>query len=305
MYHRVLWLMVIATLIACGYLSFHGSEQEKEITELHTKIGAMTVSDHDQQNQLTELKDHLAKAEEALLEAQKDSRRKADAANSTRPRVSRNASDSKLRNDPGYAAFLHRQELRDLNRVYGEELAKLNLSPDKLAKVKDLLIARSDAIKDARETAQDSGLDRASMKSVITKATNDVDDEIKNLVGPDTFAQVQATQKTSETKMIIQSEVGVDMTSAGTPLSSDQVSALAKILIASQNVANDPLHRTMAVDQGSIDSQTGLTPQYQVMLNQATNVLSPAQIPILQQYFSDQIKQQQYLVRRTTSTQAR
>jgi hypothetical protein len=242
----------------------------------------------------------LAEAATAQADAQKELHKAQEAAKAAAPSpagANRGIIDMyELRKDPAYATIWRKQELRNINRQYGEELAKLNLPPEQAAKLKQLMIDREDASMDAREAAQNSGLSSRETNQAVTQAMGEVNDEIKALVGADTFNDLQNGQLSSGMKMMIQNQVGIDLTAAGVPLSNDQTSALAQIYAGLQNPAKNPDLMTMV--RGAADPTTGLTPMNQAILDQAAQVLSPAQLPILKQSLIDQSEQQAYFRQR-------
>ncbi len=201
---------------------------------------------------------------------------------------------SEMRKDPAYAAIWRKQQLRNIQRQYGDAFAALKLPPDQLAKLKDLLVARNDANLDASEAAQEEGLAGRDVSLAIRNATNGVNDEIKALIGDDGFAQLQTTPQTSLAKTMLENTVAVDLEGAGLPLTPDQLTSLAAIYNQTMR------HPGTGGFQGwqTPDPQTGLAPADDALLNQAGQSLSPAQVPILRDYLLELRQQQSYMQKR-------
>jgi hypothetical protein len=205
-----------------------------------------------------------------------------------------------MRKDPAYAAIWRKQQLRSVQRQYGDALAALKLPPDQLAKLKDLLVARIDANLDASEAAQDEGLSGREVGLAIRDSISAVNDEIKGLIGDDAFSRLQTTPQTSMAKTMLENTVAVDLEGAGVPLTPDQLTSLAAIY-------NQTMRRPGAgalPGWQSPDPQTGLAPADEALLNQAGQTLSPAQLPTLRDYLLEVRQQQQYMQKRMAAARS-
>jgi hypothetical protein len=298
MRHRVLWwvtLLAVAGLLVAtwGYLI-----EQKEIIAIQAKSAANALN---ARRQIAELRQKLSAAQSAATAAEKKPQASAQAeGNSRAPR--RRASPildfSEMRKDPAFAALWRKQRLRTLNLQLGDTLTKLNLPPEELAKLKNLLVDRDEAAEDAREAGRDADLDQRTLIQAVQNAMNEVNDEIKALVGAEGFSQIQSAQQTGTWKIVIQNQVGADLTAAGSPLSAEQIDALAQIYTK----VHSPNGGGLASNQnGAPDPQTGLNAAAQAILDQATPLLSPAQVPVFRQSLIESVEQQQYFLKRNAA----
>jgi hypothetical protein len=250
--------------------------------------------------QIAALKRQLVMVRSLAAAAEKKLQAAADDAK-VRRASSRQPSDmifsiSEARKDPAYTAFWHKEQLRNIWRQYGDELTKLNLSADELAKVKNLLVERQEASMDAREAGLQAGLDRRTVNQATQAAAAEVNNEIKADIGQDAFMQLEQSGQSGMVKQMIGNQLGVDLSAAGFPLTNDQLSSLAAIYAqAIRPVAGLPPGR-------AIDPETGLNPASQATLDQAARILTPSQLPLLRDYLLEQIAQQKYFQKRATAS---
>jgi hypothetical protein len=296
------WFIAAAAVVAAAYLAIRDREQQLEVGSLRAKIADFTAQSA---REKTELEAKLVKADAARFGAQNPLRHAAGAPPAAIPAPlprGHALAAIELRKDPAYAPIMHRQQLREISREYGDVFASLNLPPDKLAQLKNLMIDRLNAPADARDAAQNSGLNGADINQAAEQAVSGVNDDIKALVGADGYDELQAAQQTMGERNMIQLQVGVDLSAAGVPLSGSQTLALAQIYADARNPAKNPA--LAAATQLAADPAAGLAAINQAILDRATQMLSPAQLPILQQSLSDQAAQQAYFRKRAAATAA-
>jgi hypothetical protein len=295
------WLVALIAVAVCGGLLVRDHSRQLENASLRATVADLTAA---QDHQKEAMKALLAKDEAARLEAQKARQQAADNAKA-RPGFSHPIDSNAMRNDPAFAALWRRMQLRVLYQEYGDAFSKLKLSPDQLAKLKDLMIDRVAAGLDARDAASASGLSNAESAQAFTQARDEVTAEMTALVGGDVIGQINSAGQVFVMRWNVQNLAGLDLTAAGVPLSSDQTSALAEIYADFQ--IPDRLKRTP--DLGKLfgapaDPITGLTPLNQAMLDQAAQVLSSAQLPIFRQSLIDENQQQAFIQRQQAAAQA-
>jgi hypothetical protein len=289
------WVIACSALLGFAAAIYGFWQRGLQIAELS---GRLEQAERRTDERLGDLQAKLSAAEQARVVAERAARESKPAA--TAPGAAGptggfsplNLND--MRKDPAYAAIWRKQQLRNIQRQYGDAFAALKLPPDQLAKLKDLLVTRNDANLDASEAAQEAGLAGRDVSLAIRNATNAVNDEIKALIGDDSFSQLQTTPQTSMAKTMLENTVAVDLEGAGQPLSPDQLASLA----ASYNQTQRQPPAGAVQGWQTPDPQTGLAPADEALLNQASQSLTPAQLPILRDYLLEVRQQQQYMQKR-------
>jgi hypothetical protein len=184
----------------------------------------------------------------------------------------------RLRRDDEAAAFWRKDERRMVLAKYREVLEQMNLAPDALARLKDLLVARSEAPLDAREAARKEGVaDNApEVAEASDQATADVDREIEQLLGGSDYARFQSLTVQAGYRNEVQTQLGADLADAGASLSSDQTNSLAQIYYEADNAPP-----ATAADVPPADAEAGLTAVDEVVLARSARFLSPDQLKVL------------------------
>jgi hypothetical protein len=195
---------------------------------------------------------------------------------------------SAMMKDPSFAALWRKEKLRQIDKAWGRELAKLDLPPAQRAKLMDLLFERTEAERVGREAAKNARLSEAESNKAVVMAGDAVYAEIKSLLGDETYAKFETAVQTSRIDLAIEDQFGTDLTAAGVPLTQDQFSSLAQIH-AKLKLPLNPAH------QEPSDPSTGLTSLNQSFLAQAGEILSPAQLSVLRQRLIDQNAEVAYL----------
>jgi hypothetical protein len=184
-----------------------------------------------------------------------------------------------LEKQPGFAQLRQLQGMRQIYRQYGD-LKSLNLPPEQLDKLRQLLLEKNQAPQDAREAALQAGI--APNSPAMMKATSDamqaVDTDIKALVSPDQYAALHNLQTQAGFRSNIEYQIAPDLNAAGLPLTPAQMCALAQVQQDAQQAA------LQAARGGSkVDIQQQIN---QAMADQASKILSADQLPIFQQSVS-------------------
>jgi RNA polymerase sigma factor (sigma-70 family) len=264
-----------------------------EASEAHKAQSSLAMANEVDAQRVRSLQGRLAAAEKALTASEQSLRENSIAAR-VPARMDGSAPNSPARNpddrrkDPAFAAIWRKQQLRTIQQQYGYAFAAMNLPPDELARLKDLLLERTQARLDAADAGLAAGLTGAELATAERQAENSVTDEIKGFVGDAGYAQLAASLRASQFAPLIANTVAVDLSAAGVPLLPEQVSFLAQNF-----AAHDTAYGPGAAAQVP-DPQTGLTPFYQSLLDRVSPSLTAAQIPVMKDYFIELIQQGQY-----------
>jgi hypothetical protein len=278
------WLIAILLLgcLALGYLSFR---EKAEITQINLHWGA---ADQDTQKRIGELQHQLAAAKSALTLADQQAAAAKEAGAPPPPKGATapggghivHLSDI-IRDHPEYAALMQKQMHRNVDRMYGDSLNTLNLTPDQLSKLKDALTEKQMSALDAQQAAEAAGLERGSpaWQDAIKQASQDVESQINAILGSNadnTLAQMQARVGIQNQ---IDSTYKYDFAEAGATLNPDQSSALLQAM-ADANYAGKDLS-TRPAGYNDVDPTTGLSLHDNRIIDAAAKVLTPAQVQVL------------------------
>lgn len=192
-----------------------------------------------------------------------------------------------LRDHPELAASQERERQRMILRMYGEAIAGLNLSPEKLAQLRKLLVDRNESQQDAAEAARAAGIQPGSPAygQAMRQAYADVQQQIVALIGTDGVAALEQGQQLQMYRNQVENTYAPDLLEAGLGLTAEQQSGLAQAL-QSINAPSNPGFRTPGYRQA--DAETGLSPADQDVLAKAAEILSPAQVDIIKADLADQ-----------------
>jgi hypothetical protein len=270
------WLPA-ALLLGCGVLGWLAIRQRTELIRVDLEFKA---EDKTARNQVADLRQQLAAVQAAQLRAEKLVAQTAQSPSGDGEVRTIHESDI-VKDHPEYAAILAKQARRNVIIQYGPGLATLNLRPDQLAKLKDLLVERSQTDSDARQAATAAGLEQNSPAywNAIKQATDVVDQEMTSVFGTDGAAAFQKLQNAANNQNQIRYNYASDFEDAGVALTPDQTQGLAQALAGARSFDGVP-----AADRRNYyqtDPATGLAPYENRMLEAAAQVLSPAQLQIL------------------------
>ena len=192
-----------------------------------------------------------------------------------------------MKDHPEYAALYAKQIRRQIDRMYGDTLNTLNLPPQQLSQLKDLLVERQMSFMDAMRLTGAAGLKQGSpeWQEAIKQASQDVDQQISAILGDSGNSKLMQMQARAGIQSQITYTYAPDFADANIPLSAEQSRNLAQVM-ADANYAG----RTPPKGYNNVDPTTGLSPHDVQILTAAAGVLSPAQIEILR---TDQIQSHQ------------
>jgi len=159
--------------------------EEWQIVRLRREEMGLLADLRASQGQVGELRDILQLAEKR--------QRRTAAQVGAIARLQEEAAASRVRRDQESPALGRKDLRRIILSQYSDSLARLNLPPETLARLKDLLVARGEALLDARDAAASEGIadNSAEMAEAANEATADLNRDIADLLGGDAYARLQ------------------------------------------------------------------------------------------------------------------
>lgn len=271
------WLagILFAAFLGLGYLYFYRAAQ------MALKTADWEAGRKEGDKRLASLKQQLDAAQAAEGEAAKHL---ADAAKAPAPakqapqeRKTLHIADM-VRDHPELAAIRERDARRNMLRWYGPALDTLNLPPETLAKLKDLLVQQMAASGDATAAARAQGLKPGTpeWRQAVQQSTLDIQQQITATLQtavPMNWAQLQARVGFTDQ---VQSNFGPELILAGAPLSPAQSQALVQAMADATYAGRDTSGRP--ANYNVRDPSTGLTPHDLQILNNAAGALTPEQL---------------------------
>jgi hypothetical protein len=279
------WITIAVLCAACGILGYIVLRQKAELA------GA--------QNDASALKAELGVAKEALAKANKQrsvGQRGASGAGATkapsRPARGPAQLSDIFKDHPEFVKLYSDFTRRQLGTIYGAGLNSLNLSPQQLNRLKDLLAERQMSVVDAMQAAAAEGIRPASVEwqQAVNQASLTDDQEIKDILGPNaeaTLDDLKSNAGRAQAQPVMEYQVNnlsPAFGDAGIPLTTDQSAGLTQALLNAwywqgRDLSDRP------VDYNDVDPSTGLTPHETRNLNNAAQVLTPDQLNVLQNYY--------------------
>jgi hypothetical protein len=185
-----------------------------------------------------------------------------------------------IKEHPEFAEVWAAQQRRNTLRQFGPALAKLNLPPERLAKLKALLVERGMSSYDAQQAAEAAGLKQGTpgWRDAMTQATAAAEQDITNLMGTNGTSFVQRLQAQANFQNQVENTYAPDFADQGAALSSEQAAALAQAMSDANYAGKSTADRPANYNQ--VDPTTGLTPHESRVLQSAAASLTPAQIEI-------------------------
>jgi|ERR1700722_17628851 len=195
-----------------------------------------------------------------------------------------------IKDHPEYAALYEKQMRRNVDRMYGNGLSTLNLTPDQLSQLKNLLTERQMGNIDAQQAAEASGLVQGSpaWQAAMTQASQDVEGQLAALLGSNADALLAQLRARMSIQNQVQNNYSPDFSDAGQPLTPEQASGLIQAMADANYSGKDT--STRPANYNVPDPTTGLSPHDDRIINSATSLLNPAQIQLLT---TDQMENEQ------------
>jgi hypothetical protein len=273
--------ILLLTNVALGYLVI---TLKTEVTQVHL---AWDTANQDAQKRIGDLQHKLTSAKEAQTKADKQiaemrgnpsGAASGGGANGGRRII--HLSDI-MKDHPEYEALYAKNMRRNIDRMYGNNLGSLNLSPDQLSQLKNLLVERQMSSMDAMSAAQAAGLTPGTpeYREAMQDASQNVEQQLTALLGSNADATLRQLQVRGNMESQVEFNYAVDFTDAGSPLNPAQSTALVQALADANYGGKD--ESTRPANYNVVDPATGLSPHDQRIISNAAQVLSPAQVQVL------------------------
>lgn len=195
-----------------------------------------------------------------------------------------------IRDHPEFAALEQKELRRSVLRLYGRAMAALSLPSEQSTKLKEMLVEKEMTMADAYQASADAGLQQGSseMNKMINEATKDLDRAIASLLGNDGYDKLEALKGTGMVTyggLRELDDVALDMADAGVAPTPEQTQVLAQTLHDIGNPSKNP--DASVPGFRNIDPTTWLSPLDQQFFAQASSILTPTQLQILEASRSD------------------
>jgi hypothetical protein len=278
------WLtaVLLLTFLARGYLLLR---EKTEIVAVGLRRDdadrAARAQVIDLQHQLAATRTAQARAEKQLADLKQGAVAPAKPASDDSDGIKTIHVSDIIKEHPEFAAVWEAQQRRNMLRQFGPALAKLNLPPDQLAKLKDLLVERDMSSRDAQQSAEAAGLKQGSQgwRDAMAQAAAVAEQDITNLMGTNGTQFVRRLQAQANFQTQVEYNYSPDFADAGAPLSPEQANGLAQAMgeanYAGRSTADRP------ANYNDVDATTGLAPHDSRILQGASATLSPAQLEML------------------------
>jgi hypothetical protein len=239
---------------------------------------------------------------------------------------------------PEVQALLRVQQQAAIDARYAALFRNLNLPPEQLSRLKNLLAERQTTVQDVMMAAREQGLnprnDPAGFSKLLADAQNEINNGIKAIVGDSGFSQLQNYEQTLPQRSIV-NELQQRLSYTDTPLTAVQADQLVQILAS--NTPQRATNTSATPDRGpaprggfggpggdvggiiagamgggvfnavmDAGARGGAAPVTSAAVAQSQTVLAPPQVAALQQIQQQQQSQQQLqqLLRSSLSNQA-
>jgi len=292
------WLTAILFIgcLVMGYILF---SERNAVVQITVSRDAADRDYKDAHTRISELEHQLAESKAAVAFAEKQAAKATSDAAAVAPRPQsaspKNATTiiritDILKDHPEYAALYAKQTRRNIDRMYSNGLSTLNLPPDQLSHLKDLLAERQMNNMDAQAAASAAGLvpGTPEWQEAMKLAAQDTQQQVNAILGSDADATLARLQARASFQNQVDMNYSHEFADAGAPMSLEQSSALVQAM-ADANYAGKDLS-TRPAGYNDPDPATGLTPHDTRILDSASQVLSPAQIQILKSDLADNNK---------------
>lgn len=217
----------------------------------------------------------------------------AEPATEQRPQRNRDnrANMAALMANPEFAQAWNLQQRAALDARYAELFKKLNLTPAQLEQFKSLLIERQNARMDVMAAVRENGLsmreNRDEINKLVSEAQAEVDANIKTSLGESVYNQYQNYDSTQSQRNLVK-QLDERLAYTATTLNSTQADFLVSALSTGATAAsNEPGFGPG--NWGGGGSRSTIT---DAVIEQAANVLTPAQVAALKQLQTEQQAQQ-------------
>jgi len=168
---------------------------------------------------------------------------------------------------------------------YAAILTALALPADRLLRLQQLIVEREASAWDAKELSKDYRLGPENASIARAEAEAAFDQEITAVIGYPNDQKVWQMLSLSPQLADIQQTVGRDLGRIGAPLTADQTLQLAQVY--KDVYAPPPVPSGASFDRtAGFDSAAGLSAADRQALARASALLTPEQLPVLQEHLS-------------------
>ncbi|MDA7916675.1 hypothetical protein N9B49_00480 [bacterium] len=184
-------------------------------------------------------------AANADLEAEEESepreeRRERESNRGDRGRQDMGSRIAEMMADPEYAAAFNLQQRARLDRTYADLFAQLDLPPNTLTRLQDLLVEKQNTTRDVFMAAREEGLgreNRTELRELMEATQAEIDSEIAAAIGQDNFAALQKYEQTGRERGMVD-QIESRLSYSATPLNPNQAQALTSILAETSTGGN-------------------------------------------------------------------
>jgi hypothetical protein len=303
----VIAILLVAAL-ALGGLYLHQTAETRQAKtgadDLQQKTGELQASLDQQKQQSAALRDQIEESRAAAAESPTNVPTvsvPASAATNAKP----SNPFAEMFKNPEMKEMIKNQQKTVLggmiDKNYAKLFAQLNLTPEQAAAVKDLMLNKQLSAADMGMSMLGGDMDaakRAELAKQIKDANAATDDQIKQMLGDDGFAQYQTYEKTMAERMTV-SGLSDQLGSGANALAGDQEQQLIQALgdirqnfkyttdFSDKSQFNGDFASMFTEDKMNLFFQESdqLNQQY---LAKAQNILSPDQLDAFKKYLSNQ-----------------
>jgi hypothetical protein len=184
-----------------------------------------------------------------------------------------------LLESPEAQRLLAMQQRSTLDSRYSALFRLLNLSPDQLEDLKDLLVEKRTAAADVLAAARTQGLNnresRAEIRTLLEDTQAEIDGQIRTLLGESGFQRYQDFEQTQAQRAVV-SRLEQRLSYSSLPLTPQQAEQLVQVFSADSPQRSDP---NAGAARAAFAGQ--VTPISDQALAQAATVLNSAQLQAL------------------------
>jgi hypothetical protein len=182
------------------------------------------------------------------------------------------------------------QQKAALDNRYASLFKSLNLSPEQLAKFKDLLVEKSTAMMDVMAAARSQGVnprsDPAAYRTLVANAQGEIDQNIRSTLGETAFNQYQDYEHTAPQRAVV-SQLEQRLSYSSTPLTPEQSAQMVQLLAATTTAPRQGGNGFFVGAPGTGPGGGGVNVTDATM-NQALGVLAAPQLDALRQIQQEQ-----------------
>jgi hypothetical protein len=278
------WLAGVLSL-GCLTLAYRSAQEKAEVVR-NAQAGAQAA--REAQKRIADLEQQLSALKGAKAEADRQISQLATGSPSQKTQAEHAGTGPRfvhisdiIREHPEYEALYEKRIRRNIDRMYGNGLNSLNLTPDQLSQLKNLLAERQMADNDAGQAAEAAGLQpgSAAWHAAMTQASADVEHQLSSILGSNADALLAQLQMKASIQMQVQNTYAPDFADAGIALTPEEANGLAQAMADANYTGKDT--STRPPNYNVPDPTTNLSLHDNRIIANAAPILTPAQIQLL------------------------